>query len=712
MPRKESERGEIPDIRDLIPARLFREIQESFSELAGFPVLLVDASLLATLGDLSRPKFCAAIEGSLPGMCAACRAGAAAASPVVPGPRKCPAGPVFVIVPVEKGELRFGALWLGPVHTSPEGAREALRFAESRGVPPEVLEGVAWALPTTDLGRLEGTSRLMAGFARALGETLQGALATRWREELLERKYRAMEEKVLEGKEFLESILQGARACIIAVALGGRIATWPAYNVEYFGYTAAEAQGMEAGRLFADPARMPEILAAVDEKGHFEGELDLVRKDGSQSVNRLLVTPYRDRSGRPQGHVLVALDITSQKELETRLHVSEERSRGLLETLPDAFYQADLQGRMTYINESGARVLGFAPEDLIGKDLARDLYVDPADRTELLRRLREGGGVVQDFLTKLWRGDGQQIWISAHTRYRRNARGEVIGVEGVVRDVSDRVDAEHRNVEQMQELERAYDQLKQAQTRLVHSEKMAALGTLVASIAHEINNPVNFVHGNLSFIERTFQQIVERADVPIPRGRLLQDLREALADAKKGAERVKEIVESLRTFSKAGARPKHEEVRLSRSLEEALRLVEPSRRDRVRLTRRLDPGLSVLGDAGQLGQVWLNLLVNASQAIRDSGEIEVAALREGADAVVRVRDTGDGIPPEVQAHLFEPFFSGKAEGIGLGLSLSNDIVRGHGGEITFRTEEGKGTTFEVRLPAIPVPPAAPQTGGA
>ncbi|MCU0722145.1 MAG: PAS domain S-box protein [Planctomycetes bacterium] len=702
MPPEPPDPGPAPEIRDLLPARLLHEVQEAFSDLAGFPVLVVSPDLRPPSPEAGGPRFCRTLGGVAPDACEACRRGAAAASAVVPGPRRCPAGPSFVLVPLEKDEVRFGALWLGPVLLSPGDRSDALRFAAGRGIPAEVLEPALSALPSVPPERLAGVSRLMGGFARALAETLQGALSTRWREDLLERRFRSLEEKVLEGKGFLESILTGARACIIASDLEGRVVFWPPYDMEYFGHAESDALGrLRTADLLAEPSRMGEILAAVRDGGFFEGEVVLARKDGTQSVNRLVVTPRRDRAGLPIGHVWVAADVTVHKEMERRLRISEARTRSVLETLPDAFYQTDEAGHFTYINDSGARVLGFAPEVLVGKDIARDLYVDPADRQELLRRLREGGGQVSDFVTRLWRGDGRQIWISAHSRFRRDEDGRVIGVEGVVRDVTDRIEAEKRSLAQMEELERAFDQLKQAQTRLVHSEKMAALGTLMASVAHEINNPVNFVHGNLDFIERTFRVLHEGRSLPLPNAEAIADLMEALADAKKGAARVKEIVETLRNVSRAGTRACREPVFLARSLEDALRLVEPSLRGRVAVTRRLDPGLCVRCDAGQFGQVWLNLLLNASQAIPGKGEIEVEAVRDGPDAVVRIRDTGPGIPPEAQDRLFEPFFTSKADGIGLGLSLSADIVRGHGGEIGFRTEPGRGTTFEVRLPALP-----------
>jgi signal transduction histidine kinase len=325
--------------------------------------------------------------------------------------------------------------------------------------------------------------------------------------------------------------------------------------------------------------------------------------------------------------------------------------------------------------------------------------------------------VVKDFRVRLWRGDGSIIWVSAHSRYRRDADGNVIGVEGVARDVTERVDAENRFVLQMEELEKAYDQLKQAQTRMIRSEKMAALGTLMAGIAHEINNPVNFAHGNLAFVEKKLGELMEGSP-DSPDAGAVAELREAIEDAKRGAARVKEIVNTMRTFSRAGSRRRRERVNVKAALEEALLLVEPGFRGRVELTQRIDPHLAVDGDRALLGQVWINLLSNAFQAVEGEGRVEVSGGRDGREAVVRILDTGVGIPEAIQDEIFEPFYSEKQEGVGLGLSLSLDIIRGYGGDISVASVPGKGATFVVRLPAArerehePEGPAKDRTGKA
>ncbi len=382
---------------------------------------------------------------------------------------------------------------------------------------------------------------------------------------------------------------------------------------------------------------------------------------------------------------------------------SREDLESILDTLPDIFYQTDRDGKITYANETSARLLGYASaKELIGKDLGRDLYVDPSERIRFLEVLKREGGVVKDWIIELWRADGTSLWVSANSRWRLDERGRITGVEGVARDVTDRIEAERRLAAQMEELETAYDRLKQAQTKLIRSEKMASLGTLVAGIAHEINNPVNFVHGNLAFMERALVKLegsFADADPPPALASILADLREALADARQGTVRVKEIVNLLRNFSRAGTQERRERVPLGEVLRDALRLVEPEYRNRVAVALDLENAPPVRGDRLLLGQVWMNLLANAFQAIEGKGTVSVKAFRRGANAVVRIADTGRGIPASIREKVFEPFFSGTPDGVGLGLSLCFDVVHGHEGEISFESDQGEGTTFEVVLPA-------------
>jgi signal transduction histidine kinase len=267
--------------------------------------------------------------------------------------------------------------------------------------------------------------------------------------------------------------------------------------------------------------------------------------------------------------------------------------------------------------------------------------------------------------------------------------------------------------------------------QLVLSERMASLGTLAAGTAHEINNPLSFITANLAFVEEELHVALdlalagETAELePVRR-----ELADALAEARDGAERVRVIVRDLRAFSRGddGVRAPVDVAHVVRG---AARIAHREIEERARLAVDVEGVPPVLGNAAPLGQVVLNLLVNAAQAIGpgapDRNEVRIAARADGdARVALTVSDTGCGIPPSVLPRIFDPFFTTKApgEGTGLGLAICHALVAGMGGEIRVESEPGRGATFTVvlrRAPAgqarsntstsaTPVPPPATST---
>ncbi len=269
-------------------------------------------------------------------------------------------------------------------------------------------------------------------------------------------------------------------------------------------------------------------------------------------------------------------------------------------------------------------------------------------------------------------------------------------------------------------LRRATIDLQKAQSELVRSEKLASLGQLVAGIAHELNNPLNYIYGNVEFLSdyvRAFLTLLERleampgmnetqraylgrvmkeTDIDFVRG----DVGKLLEGVKIGAERAAEIVKGLRAFARAGASMELEEVRLTDVMELAMTILRHELRDRIRLHKEFGPVTPVLADGSRLSQVFVNLLLNAIQAIPGEGDITVELAEADGQARCTVRDTGQGMTPEVRERIFDPFFTTKpvGQGTGLGLSISYGIVEQHGGRITVDTEKGKGSAFTVWLP--------------
>jgi nitrogen-specific signal transduction histidine kinase/CheY-like chemotaxis protein len=251
--------------------------------------------------------------------------------------------------------------------------------------------------------------------------------------------------------------------------------------------------------------------------------------------------------------------------------------------------------------------------------------------------------------------------------------------------------------------------------QLMTSDRMASVGILASGVAHEINNPLAAVLANLDIAAAEVDKLVRQ-------GAAGTELQEEIKDAREAAERVRQVARDLKIFSRAED-DNLEPIDLNRVLESSLRMAWTEIRHRARLVRNYGDVPPVMGNESRLGQAFLNLIVNAAQAIQEgaaeSNEIRVTLARDGADHVlVEIADTGAGIPPEVVKKLFTPFFTTKAVGIGtgLGLSICRRIITAAGGEISVDSRLGVGTTFRVRLPAAqgdrtlkaPPPPEPPR----
>jgi signal transduction histidine kinase len=278
-----------------------------------------------------------------------------------------------------------------------------------------------------------------------------------------------------------------------------------------------------------------------------------------------------------------------------------------------------------------------------------------------------------------------------------------------------KLDLEARN----NELVRSKAQLERLQMQIVHSEKMASLGQLAAGIAHELNNPVGFIYGNLDFLNQSIGGLIkllnyyDEAELnenvasgavlikeEIDYQTTLEDLNSIICDCREGAERIRDIVQNLRTFSRLDE-AEFKKTDIHEGIDSTIRLLSRYFTcDNIRLVR--DYGELPLIDSfsGQLNQVWMNLLVNAAQAVSaNGGEVRITTHADQEFMFIAVSDTGGGIAPEHLNRIFDPFYTTKlvGEGTGLGLSISFGIVERHGGTITVKTRLNEGSTFTVTL---------------
>lgn len=271
-----------------------------------------------------------------------------------------------------------------------------------------------------------------------------------------------------------------------------------------------------------------------------------------------------------------------------------------------------------------------------------------------------------------------------------------------------------------EELNRAYEELKDAQALLVHNEKMRSLGELVAGVAHELNNPINFIYGNMTHlneysenliaiiskyeeIEKTFENgnfdEIKKFKDEIEYDFIKEDIQELIKSCIEGAERSKHIVLELKDFSRLD-QGVIKEIDVNESIDSTLNILSNKYKNRVNIEKGYGELPMLNCHAGQLNQVFMNVLDNAAQAIEENGKVCIKTGVEDDNIVIIIEDTGTGIDEEVLPKIFDPFFTTKAvgSGSGLGLSISYKIVKSHNGTIDVESEKGKGTKFTIEIP--------------
>ena len=290
-----------------------------------------------------------------------------------------------------------------------------------------------------------------------------------------------------------------------------------------------------------------------------------------------------------------------------------------------------------------------------------------------------------------------------------------------IRDITKQKEAEKSIREANAELRKINEELKSAQTQLIQSEKMASLGQLTAGIAHEINNPINFIHASVAPLKRNiedirelynrFKNIIEEKNTEakvkelhdfsreIEADYLFDEILSLLKGMDEGSHRSKEIVQGLRSFSRMDE-DVFKQADLHEGLDSTLMLLKNKLKKHVTVHKDYKLKYHVDCLPGKINQVFMNILNNSEQAIEGKGKIEIKTWNDDKQAYISFRDTGTGMNNETKQKIFEPFFStkGVGKGTGLGLSISYGIIQKHRGEIKIESEIGKGSTFLVVLP--------------
>jgi PAS domain S-box-containing protein len=463
------------------------------------------------------------------------------------------------------------------------------------------------------------------------------------------------------------SLFDSALEAILITDNEGRYDDGNHAALELLGVSREELRQKRVFDLASAPSRSKtaEAWQRFLTEGRQAGEFQITRPDG-----QLRIVEFNARANFiPGRHLSVLRDITERRKAE------ETRSRlaAIVESTDEAIDGMALDGTIDYWSPAAERVYGYSADEILGQ--SQRLLLPPERTGELesiLARVRRGESV-SGYETVRRRKDGS-LFDALSTISPTRVGGQIIGASAITRDISEK---------------------KRLEARLAVADRMASMGTLAAGVAHEINNPLAALMANLDHLAKELAHHPERATALV----------EALEDARAGADRIRQIVKDLKLFSRPDD-VRRGPVDVRRVIESSIRMVWNEIRHRARLERDYGEIPLVEANEAHLGQVFLNLIVNAAQAIREgnagNNEIRVRTRRTlDGQALIEVRDTGQGMTPETLKRIFEPFFTTKPVGIGtgLGLPICQRLVHELGGTITADSTVGKGSTFRVTLPS-------------
>lgn len=417
-------------------------------------------------------------------------------------------------------------------------------------------------------------------------------------------------------------------------------------------------------------------------------------------------------------------EIAERLKVTEALKKSEARFRQLIDTMNEGFSVQDKGGIINYVNPKLCEMFGFEASEILGHpptDFVDD--TDPANlrKFEIERDTGIATGIVNSYELKWKRKDGTIFTAMVSPKPIIDPEAGYTGSVAVLTDISDLKNAEKELLSKNKELNSALDNLRKTQAQLIDSEKMASLGQLTAGVAHEINNPINFVSGNVQPLRRDIQDVLEvlqQYDLIIEKLKLedqfaaidelkqeidfdfvLSEINHLLEGIGEGAQRTTEIVKGLRNFSRMD---EHELkiANINQGIESTLLILHNKLKERIEVTKEFGKLPDILCFPGQLNQVFMNVINNAAEAIDGPGSINIRTWHEKSNVYVAIKDNGKGIPKQVKNKIFDPFFTTKevGKGTGLGLSITFGIIEKHNGRIEVISEPGKGTEFIIQIP--------------
>ncbi len=506
------------------------------------------------------------------------------------------------------------------------------------------------------------------------------------------------EEALRASEAKFRALHQSMNDAFVSVNMEGRIQDYNETFLSMLGYAPEEIGTLTYKDI--TPGKWHETEQVIVEKqvlskGFSEVyEKEYLRKDGTVFPVELRTTLLRDAKGDPVSMWAIVRDVTERKRAEEALRESEEKYRFLTESMTDVVWTTDMNLKITYVSPSIVHMLGFTPGERMLQNvedtMTRDSYETAVSLlARELENERSGTADPDRFLliqTEYYHKEGHTVWVESVVRFIRDRDGHPAGIHGLSRDVTERKRAE-------QEREKWKEQLNR-------SQKLESIGTLAGGIAHDFNNLLMGIQGNASLMMFDLD----------PSDPLCERLKHIEEQVRSGAD----LTNQLLGFAQGG-RYELKPTDLNEIVENTASMFGRTRKE-ITIHRKYERGLRpVEADRTQMGQVFMNLFLNASQAMPGGGEIYLEtenilvddakglplALSPGKYVRIAISDTGSGMDAKTLERIFDPFFTTKemGRGTGLGLATVYGIVKGHGGAIDVDSKPGLGTTFRIYLPA-------------
>jgi len=499
--------------------------------------------------------------------------------------------------------------------------------------------------------------------------------------------YKRAEETLQETRGYLESLIQYANAPIIVWDTEMRITLFNRAFQKMTGYMAEEVMGQSLIMLFLEASR-DESLVKIKQTSSGEClesvEIPILCKDGMTRIVLWNSANILDRDGKTIiATIAQGQDITGRRQAEEALIESEERLRTLIENAPDIIFVREVGGKLIACNKRVEELLGYSQDELVGKDFpsidtAAPQIVSPDYMNKVRENLEKSAQCQSSgpYECEMIRKDGTLISVEI-TTFPVTTKGK-LEVIGIARDITER--------RKLQEEEQKI-------------EKLESIGTLAGGIAHDFNNLLTGILGNISLAERHVE----------PKGKAA----ERLLEAKKASLRARDLTQQMLTFAKGGA-PIKKIVSIAELLEELVTFA--LRGSNIKCEFFLPDDLWPINvDEGQMNQAITNLILNADEAMPQGGLVNIGAkntvikgkttlpLPKGNYVEITIQDFGVGIAKEHLGRIFEPYFTTKQKGSGLGLATTYSVLKRHDGYITVKSKLGAGTTFYIYLPASKKP---------